>query len=209
MKNLIFILFISISVFSCQSNDSTIEIGNDIWMTENLSVKKFNNGDPIPEAKTEEEWLKAGQDKLPAWCVQNNRKENEKAYGILYNYYAIIDPRGLIPKGYRLPSDLEWTNLVNNVGGSEIAGKKLKNADFGGIREGNEFEKFNAKPGGVRTFSGSFMNENKAVYFWTSTEESLANYYYYQIYIDNDKIIKNFAFLNYGMYVRCIKEKAK
>ena len=47
-------------------------IGTDEWMTENLSVKKFNNGDPIPEAKTDADWLKAGQDKSPAWCYQNN-----------------------------------------------------------------------------------------------------------------------------------------
>jgi uncharacterized protein (TIGR02145 family) len=83
-----------------------------------LSVKKFNNGDPIPEAKTEAEWLKAGQDKSPAWCYQNNDPANEKPYGILYNYYAVSDVRGILPEGFHLATDVEWSNLVNAAGGA-------------------------------------------------------------------------------------------
>ena len=45
--------------------DSTIfnevKIGKQVWMAENLNVATFRNGDPIPEAKTEEEWKKAGK----------------------------------------------------------------------------------------------------------------------------------------------------
>jgi hypothetical protein len=63
----LFLLLLSV-IYSCKSNNDTVVIGNNEWMTENLSVKKFINGDPIPEAKTEAEWLKAGQSKSPAWC---------------------------------------------------------------------------------------------------------------------------------------------
>ncbi|MFM7090175.1 MAG: hypothetical protein ACKOZZ_05140, partial [Bacteroidota bacterium] len=63
MKTVKFLLFpILTLLYACKPGSDTILIGNDEWMTENISVKKFNNGDPIPEAKTEAEWLKAGQD---------------------------------------------------------------------------------------------------------------------------------------------------
>jgi phosphatidylethanolamine-binding protein (PEBP) family uncharacterized protein len=87
-----FLLLLLLCLFySCKSDNDTVVIGNDEWMIENLSVKKFNNGDPIPEAKTEAEWLKAGQDKSPAWCYQNNDPANEKYYGILYTDNDKVD----------------------------------------------------------------------------------------------------------------------
>jgi hypothetical protein len=72
-----FLLLLLLCLFySCKSDNDTVVIGNDEWMIENLSVKKFNNGDLIPEAKTDAEWLKAGQDKTAAWCYQNNDSAN-------------------------------------------------------------------------------------------------------------------------------------
>jgi hypothetical protein len=70
MKKLILIVFIlvcSSTAFS-QSATDTVTIGDQVWMTKNLNVDKFRNGDPIPEAKTNEEWIKAGENKQPAWC---------------------------------------------------------------------------------------------------------------------------------------------
>lgn len=43
-----------------------VQIGQQIWMTENLNVVQFRNGEPIPEAKTDEEWRRAGEAKQPA-----------------------------------------------------------------------------------------------------------------------------------------------
>jgi hypothetical protein len=62
-----------------------ITVGKQVWMTENLNVEKFRNGDPIPHSKTAEEWEKAGNDKQPAWCYYNNDPVNGKTYGRLYN----------------------------------------------------------------------------------------------------------------------------
>lgn len=45
---------------------TVVQIGNQQWMLENLGVDYFRNGDAIPEAKTEEEWLLAGENKQPA-----------------------------------------------------------------------------------------------------------------------------------------------
>ncbi len=76
-----------------------IKIGDQIWSTENLNVDKFRNGDPIPLVKTEDDWEKACDNKEPAWCYYDSDPANGEKYGALYNWYAVIDPRGLAPEG--------------------------------------------------------------------------------------------------------------
>ncbi len=107
-------------------NAQTVTIGTQVWMTKNLDVTIFRNGDPIPEAKTKEEWVKAGENKQPAWCNYDNNPANGSKYGKLYNWYAVNDPRGLAPEGYHVPTDAEWTILENFLGSDD--GKKMKSA---------------------------------------------------------------------------------
>lgn len=102
----------------------SVKRGTQIWMTENLNVSTFRNGEPIPEAKTVEEWEKAGENKQPAWCYYNNYPKNGAKYGKLYNWYAVIDPRGLAPEGWHVPSNEEWQTLEDYLG--DDAGKKMK-----------------------------------------------------------------------------------
>jgi uncharacterized protein (TIGR02145 family) len=102
----------------------SVKIGPQIWMTENLNVSTFRNGDAIPEAKTNEEWEQTGQNKQPAWCYYNNDPKNGAKYGKLYNWYAVTDPRGLAPAGWHVPSDAEWTTLDEHLG--DDAGNKMK-----------------------------------------------------------------------------------
>lgn len=101
-----------------------VSIGNQVWMTENLNVDRFRNGDRIPQAKTSEEWRKAGANEQPAWCYFDNDPENGKKYGKLYNWYTVNDPRGIAPIGFHVPSDDEWVQLVDYLG--RDAGKKMK-----------------------------------------------------------------------------------
>ncbi|MFN5182672.1 MAG: fibrobacter succinogenes major paralogous domain-containing protein [Bacteroidota bacterium] len=102
----------------------TVMIGKQVWSTKNLDVSKFRNGDIIPEAKTKEEWERAGENKQPAWCFYNNDPKNGLKYGKFYNWYAVNDPRGLAPAGYHIPSDAEWTQLTDFLGSD--AGTKMK-----------------------------------------------------------------------------------
>jgi uncharacterized protein (TIGR02145 family) len=102
----------------------TVTIGAQVWMSKNLDVSTFRNGDPIPEAKTDAEWEAAGENKQPAWCYYDNDAKNGTKYGKLYNWYAVNDPRGLAPAGYHVPTDAEWTTLEDYLGND--AGKKMK-----------------------------------------------------------------------------------
>ena len=204
--NFLLLLFLT-SLFACKTDNNNVLIGEDEWMTENLSVKKFNNGALIPEAKTDAEWLKAGQDKTAAWCYQNNDPTNGEKFGIMYNYYAVSDPRGIIPDGFHLSTDTEWNNLLNTVGGADKAAGKLKDPVFWGGKVKDSNLGFNARPGGLRIFDGSFSNVDRSIYYWTSTEESVLTQFYYRIQTENDQVDRNYGFVNYGMYLRCVKNK--
>lgn len=97
------------------SEIKSVKIGDQIWMTENLNVDRFRNGDPIPEARTDEEWEKAGDNSMPAWCYYENNSENGAVFGKLYNWFAVMDSRGLAPEGQHIPNDREWLNLKENL----------------------------------------------------------------------------------------------
>jgi uncharacterized protein (TIGR02145 family) len=100
-----------------------VKICNSTWMKSNLMVSKYRNGDVIPQVSDPTQWanLTTG-----AWCYYTNDTANGPIYGKLYNWYAVIDSRGLAPIGWHVPSDLEFTTLSNCLGGEPIAGGKMK-----------------------------------------------------------------------------------
>jgi uncharacterized protein (TIGR02145 family) len=114
------------SVDSVEVLQTEVKIGNQVWMLKNLDVDTFRNGDSIPEAKTNKEWLIAGSEGNPVWCHYQNNLKAGKKYGKLYNWFAVVDPRGLAPIGWHVPSDEEWTILIDYLGGEEKAGVKMK-----------------------------------------------------------------------------------
>lgn len=120
------VFFLFFVTFSGYINSQSIKIGTQTWTTKNLDVATFRNGDAIPQAKTDEEWKAAGENKQPAWCYYENNTANGTKYGKLYNWYAVNDYRGLAPAGYHIPTDEEWTVLSTFLGGEAVAGKKMK-----------------------------------------------------------------------------------
>ena len=127
MKNTL-LLFLLFSGFNTQAQITdidgnsydTVRIGDQTWMAENLNVSRFQNGDVIPEAKSEREWVKAGENKQPAWCYYNNDPSNSNKFGKLYNWYAVNDSRGLAPEGWHVAYSGDWSWLIENLGGIQI-----------------------------------------------------------------------------------------
>ena len=118
MKKSLFSAFaVGLSFFFCINVNcqNSVKIGDQTWMSTNLNVSKFRNGDPIPEIKTEEEWINAGKNKQPAWCYYNNDPSNGSKYGKLYNWWAVKDPRGLAPEGWHIPSSGEFSYLNDMI----------------------------------------------------------------------------------------------
>ena len=105
--------------------NKSIQFGSQNWMAENLSVSTFRNGDLIPQAQSDEAWQEAGFNKQAAWCYYNLSSDSlnieVKKYGKLYNSYALNDPRGLAPEGWRLPTEGDWGTLENHLFLSEMS----------------------------------------------------------------------------------------
>lgn len=147
----------------------TVRIGKQTWAAVNLNVSTFRNGDSIPEIKSNKDWVTAGESGKPAWCYYNNDPRNGLKYGKLYNWYAVNDPRGLAPAGWSLPSDTDWLELTNYLGG--LAGKKMKS--ISGWSDGNNGTNesgFVGLPGGYRVENGTFLNLGSIATWWGTTE---------------------------------------
>ena len=153
-----------------------IRIGKQAWAIANLNVNTFRNGDTIPEAKTNEEWVAAGESGKSAWCYYNNDTTVGRKFGRLYNWYAVNDPRELAPEGWSLASDADWSELAYSLGGPEAAGGKLKST-FGWTNgsNGSNESGFTGMPGGYRIENGIFKNSGSIGTWWSTTESKSAS----------------------------------
>ena len=197
-------------------NYSTVTIGNQVWTTKNLDVSTFRNGEAIPEAKSKEEWLKAGENEQPAWCYYDNDIQNGKKYGKLYNWYAVNDSRGLAPKGYYIPSDAEWTVLTDFLGGDGKAGEKMKSKTGWASNRTSWYSKklincngtnssgFNGLPSGSPQAGASF-GVGVMGGWWSSTGDS-----YFavsrRLYFNRMDLTRNPCDRGGGFSVRCLRE---
>lgn len=105
----------------------TVEIGAQVWMTENVKVTHYQDGTPIPNVSGDDARSKLTTGAL-CW-YENNQATYKDVYGALYNDTAVIDSRKLCPAGWHIPTKAEWLILENALGGKEIAGGKMKYFD--------------------------------------------------------------------------------
>ena len=191
---------------SCKYSDiegnsyGSVTIGSQTWMTENLKVTKYQNGDIIPKSQFGSAWatLTTG-----AWCYFMNDPNK----GVLYNWYAVNDPRGLAPAGWKIPSDQVFTTLGDYLGGSEIAGKKMKSkTDWIGNGNGSDESQFSGYPRGCREFETSvFCYSGVNAYWWTTTTSVTDSSYVRQLGYYHDKLLRYHRSKTDGLSVRCVK----
>ena len=129
----------------------------------------------ILEAKSKEEWDSAGRLSTPAWCFYKNDENNGKIYGKLYNWFAVNDPRGIAPNGFKIPSKEDFQLLIHQLNGQYYSKEKLKSKKYWQKDlEGTDSSGFNAIPSGRRAPYFEGLNENTS--FWTATESKQKNY---------------------------------
>jgi len=182
-----------------------VTIGDQIWMTQNLNVDKFRNGDPIPEAKTPEEWEKAEKHEEPAWCYYDNDPANGEKYGKLYNWYAVDDRRELAPEGWYIPADNELTTLVDYLGGEDEGGEKMKSSSgWDDDGNGDNESGFSGLPGGER--HGRFYDIGKCGSWLSSTEDATHSAWSHTLNCGDGNVQNINRDKHVGLSVRCLKE---
>src|ERR1700722_7661323 len=153
-------------------NYKTVRIGKQEWQAENLNTSQFRNGDPIPEVEDAAEWQAAGNQHKPAWCYYKGDSAFGSKYHKLYNWYALIDPRGFAPSGWHIPTIDEWAALTGNLGGDNGAGVRMKSRNEW---DGNDTSGFTALPGGYRNFSGFFAHIRDIGSWWSASAADSTN----------------------------------
>lgn len=196
-------------IFQLITVEHARKIGEQIWKVENLNLERFRNGDIIPEARSEEEWISAGENKQPAWCYYENVSNEEEKYGKLYNWYAVNDPRGLAPSGWHIPSKSEWNELINYLGGEKQASKSMIGSfQFHANDPGDSG--FNALLAGQRNYccSAVFTEFGEGTDWWISDEDNNERAFNCKLEFNQyrKKCYINSWFKSEGMYVRCIKD---
>jgi uncharacterized protein (TIGR02145 family) len=182
MKNSFFFIIFIFFTFDVSSQSKS-------WDTQDLNVTKFRNGDDLFFAKTDEEWNDASENGKPAYCFY----EGDVSKGVLYNWFAVNDLRGLAPFGWRVPDKRDFENLNKS--------QEINN------REGNNKFILDLKYNGYRTSDGFQSSIGQAAYFWTITK--VPNYslesYSFLILKDDKKLILNKSRREEGCNVRCIR----
>ena len=191
----------------------TVEIGNQVWMAENLKVTHYRDGTPITNVTDSAAWVALRPE---AYYIYNNNASNElDTYGALYNWYAVngdtdgdgVKDKEIAPEGWHVPTDDEWTTLTNHLGG---AGGKLKETGINHWSSPNtgatNESGFTALPGGYRRLYGNYDHLSTNGDFWSATEGGsntawARNLHYYDSAVDryyDDK--------RYGISVRCVRD---
>jgi len=173
---------------------------DNIWMSTNLNVDHYKNGDAIPEVKDSIEWAKL---KTGAWCYYENQPENGKKFGKLYNWYAINDPRGLAPAGWFIPTTKEFEELkkiADNNGNSLISTEYVDGTNKSG---------FSALLAGYRDSVGCFYDISYVPYFWSISECDSGNAYALVLPYHESHISLSSYGKGNGFSVRCFKPKEK
>jgi uncharacterized protein (TIGR02145 family) len=213
----------------------TRKIGTQWWMTENLKVTHYRNGDVLQMAMTGGQpgmaenstaTLHPYGDEIPlvtdnavwstlttgAYCIYDNNDSNAEIYGNLYNWYAVADNRGIAPVGWHVPIDAEWQTLIDVVGGDAIAGGALKEAGTAHWVDPNtgtnEFG-FAALPGGYRLINGTYRGIGTNALFWSCTEdpEAFMPFGWYRSFFNSSSTILHLSdSKNIGMSVRCVRD---
>jgi uncharacterized protein (TIGR02145 family) len=187
---------------------TTVKIGNQVWMAENLKVTRFRNGDPIAHGTGSTEW---GNLTTGAYADYNNSVSNSDTYGRLYNWFSVDDARNLCPTGWHVPSEGEWTTMITYLGGESVVVGKIKEAGTTHWLSPNTAatnqSAFTALPGGFLNGVGSFSSLGLQGWWWSSTTiTGVENHA--RLYMAENSYVRSFKYEDSkqsGLSVRCIQ----
>ena len=195
---------------------STIQIGSQCWMAENMNIGTMVNGNSN----------QTDNDTIEKYCY-NNSTSNCDTYGGLYQWNEMMQytttqgVQGICPPDWHLPTDEEWKQLEgevdsqygypdpewNGIGNRGFdAGLNLKSTSgwYGGGK-GTDLYGFTALPGGYLDTNGNFYGLTTYAYFWSSNESGSYAWERY-LYCSSGEVYRNYVNKDYGFSVRCLKD---
>jgi len=195
----------------------TIQIGDQLWMAENLKVTHYRDGSEIPYP-SDEDW---GSYDEGQYSVYDNDPSNADIYGNLYNFAVVDDDRGVCPDGWHVPSDAEYTILTDYLGGESVAGGKMKSTgtieDGDGLwnyysdeitEEATNESGFTGLPAGYRDYdNGYYLYMGSYGSFWSSSEYFFSNFAWLRtLYSSNSNVYRYDFYKQSGFSIRCLKD---
>ena len=191
----------------------TVYIGTQHWMAENLKVNKYNDGTSIPNITDKTKW---GNNTTGAWCNYNNDASKNTKYGKLYNWHAVSGRKNVCPTGWHVPSDAEWTDLIDYLGGESVAGDKMREVGTTNWNSPNTYATnmslYTGLPGGYRDGSGNYSDFGYYGNWWSSTENKTDDAWVRglanadgQAYREYDSY-KGVSIKKRGLSVRCLRD---
>ena len=139
-----------------------------------------------------------------------NNPNNTIIYGKLYNFYTVVDSRYLCPTGWHIPSNTEWLNLANYLGGESVAGGKLKEAGLTHWQSPNNgatnSSGFTGLAGGHLINTGVFSSLLVEGTFWSSTSNDISSAWFMNLINYNSTVYRYHDYKQLGFSVRCIKD---
>ena len=197
---------------------NVVKIGNQIWMAENLKYLPSVVG-PGTGSQTTPHYYVYGYNGTNV--TDAKATANYNIYGVLYNWPAAMNGaassttnpsgvQGVCPDGWHLPSDAEWTELTDYLGGTSDAGGKLKETGTTHWNSPNTSATnetgFTALPGGNRYYDGSFDGIGSNGYWWSATEGDAADAWYRFMIFINSNVYRDYYFKELGFSVRCVRD---
>lgn len=190
---------------------ATVQIGEQLWIAENLRTSHFSNGDSISHLPDDNAWKKV---EGAALCSYNNEPTTINLYGVLYNWYCVSDSRGVCPAGWHVPTENEWETLIVFLGGDSEAGGKMKSTRTEPMEEpywnspnsgATNESGFSGLPNGYRKETGVFSNHWGFGFWWSSTEQNPVQAGYQKLSYNVATTSSNHFKKNSGLSIQCIK----
>lgn len=186
----------------------TIVIGTQTWMAENLRTTKYRDGSSIPNVTSPRAWIDLT---TGAYCNYNNTGNIDTiaTYGRLYNWYAVTDSRNIAPAGWHVPTDAEWSTLINYLGGESV-GDKLRetgNTHWHSLNTGTNNETgFTALPGGYRGEGMAFLSIGYGGVWWSATEVNSERAWFRSLGYVGSEVSRSYYGKEIGISVRCVRD---
>ena len=179
---------------------NTTSIGGQCWFAENLRY--------LPEVSpsAEESDLNPhayvyGYEGVEVLDAKNTLEYHQ--FGVLYNFPA-VEQWDLCPIGWHVPTDLEWTEMTNSLGGVQFAGNLMK-AKYGGGWDGTNLSGFSGLPGGYRYFNANFLSAGDVGVWWSSSpSESYA--WSRSLVSPYESVGRDYSNQRLGFSVRCVRD---